>query len=197
MAEYGILYRDEMVRALRRPVGDPLRKSVTRRKSNRWAKVKPGDLLWVRECWTPTAEGCWQPYLYRAEFGPELEQARKDGRLTLLDLGAEEDRWRPSMAMPRRASRMTHRVLNVRREQAMPGLMPVRLDLADVWQHTGFLADRRFKVLPPPLPFVDDEEARREGVADRAAYLALWESINGPVYPEAVWRIEFEEVSRG
>lgn len=50
MAEHGILMQDEMVRALLRPIGDPLRKTVTRRASNVWAKRKVGDLLWVREC---------------------------------------------------------------------------------------------------------------------------------------------------
>lgn len=48
MAEHGILMRDEMVRALLREPGDPLRKTVTRRTSDQWASRKVGDLLWVK-----------------------------------------------------------------------------------------------------------------------------------------------------
>lgn len=155
MGEHGILFQDEMVRALLRPVGDPLRKTVTRRTSDRWARVKPGDLLWVRECFglTDAAE-----LVYRA-----------------TEPAAGVHRWRPSIHMPRWASRLPLRVVSVRSEWGLlqDGLCTVR------------------------MPYVDDAEARREGVADRAAYLALWESINGPVYPEWVWRIEFEEVPRG
>lgn len=188
MGEHGILFQDEMVRALLRPVGDPLRKTVTRRTSDVWAKRKPGDLLWVREAHCSADMGPLRPdgvVAYRANY--------TEARIARDRLGP----WKPSIHMPRWASRLTLRVVSLRREQAMPGLLPIRDDIADVWHHTGYLADRRFSVLPPALPFVDDNEARREGVADRAAYLALWESINGPEYPEWVWRIEFEEVDRG
>lgn len=44
MADHGILFSGEMVRALL-----ARRKRVTRRMSKRWLKVKAGDTLWVRE----------------------------------------------------------------------------------------------------------------------------------------------------
>ena len=174
MGEYGILMKDEMVRALLRPVGHPLRKRVTRRTSDQWAKRKVGDLLWVRECWR------WCGWADHADYTAGSVAYRADGAILLraCDPGAHNPpeastTWRPSMLMPRWASRQTLRVVGL-------------------WQEPGLSLSRR-----RPLPEVDDDEARREGVEGRAEYLALWEAINGPVYPELVWRIELEEVSRG
>lgn len=182
MGEYGILMKDEMVRALLRPVGHPLRKRVTRRTSGQWARRKVGDLLWVRECWAPThAENPRIRVSYRSDgtsYGLNNGWANgPDGGLLFPEpLGIRfpfPARWRPSMCMPRWASRLTYRIVGL-------------------WQEPGLSLSRR-----RPLPEVDDDEAHREGVEGRAEYLALWEAINGPVYPELVWRIEFEEVSRG
>lgn len=170
VAEHGILFQDEMVRALLRPPGDPLRKTVTRRTSNRWSRVQVGDLLWVRECW----------------------------RARALTGAGEPPRW---------ASRLTLRVVSLRQEWAAPD--PLRL--RTLWYRCSD-PDRRLAYLSGmpeapgwspvehsggPLVHVDDAEARREGVENRAAYLALWERINGLAYPDWVWRIEFEEVPRG
>lgn len=178
-AELPILFQDPMVQAI-----IDGRKTVTRRASDRWATVEPGTLLWVRECWAPVDH---LVAVYRT--GHPADAPRPT-------------RWRPSIHMPRWASRLTLRVTDVRRERA----------LADTWNrywyrstdgdlvyigdphgHPGWVA------LPhpfEPLPHVDDAEARLEGVADRAAYLALWESINGPVMPAFVYRVAFEAVLR-
>ena len=159
MGEYGILMQDEMVRALLRPVGHPLRKRVTRRTSDQWAKRKVGDLLWVRECFATGGIVCpIGEAVYRATFDPKL---------------AKLIRWKPGIHMPRWASRLTYRIVGL-------------------WREPGRSLSRR-----RPLPEVDVDEAHREGVEGRAEYLALWEAINGPVYPEMLWRIELEEVSRG
>lgn len=195
MAEHGILFQDEMVRALLRPVGDPLRKTVTRRTSDRWAKVKPGDLLWVREYWAGDAH--W--YAHRADLPPGAPPPLSP------KTGEPMRGWRPSIHMPRWASRLTLRVVDVRREHCAASAVTHRWALEcdprrSVWLYGCSTAQNGYERAPcpyRPLPWVDDAEARREGVADRAEYLALWESINGPEYPEWVWRIEFEEVSRG
>jgi hypothetical protein len=107
----------------------------------------------------------------------------------------------PSILMPRWASRLTLRVVSLRREHCAVSALSHRwAGEADV--HLYNVADEHaspgYTPVPhpgEPLPWVDDAEARREGVADRAAYLALWESINGPEYPTWVWRIEFERVT--
>lgn len=44
-----------------------------------------------------------------------------------------------------------------------------------------------------PLGWLSDEEARREGCADAAAFEALWVEINGAYDPDVeVWRVAFE-----
>lgn len=196
MKEHGILMQDEMVRAMRRHVGDPLRKTVTRRTSDQWAKRKVGDLLWVRECFTTGGIVCpIGEASYRATFDPKL---------------AKLIRWKPGIHMPRWASRLTLRVVSLRREHAAPssithrwvgeGTVPqpgVTLYGSEMDAHREVPGYERVPHWGEPLPWVDDAEARREGVDARAAYLRLWESINGAEYPTWVWRIEFEEVSRG
>lgn len=74
MKAHGILMQDEMVRALLRPVGDPPRKTVTRRTADQWARRAVGDLLWVRECHCsadmgPVREG--GPIAYRSDYTAE------------------------------------------------------------------------------------------------------------------------------
>src|SRR5690606_14173331 len=60
-----------------------------------WQKTEPGDLLWVRETWAESAHGP----VYKADV-----------------LGADTDGWgwRPSIHMPRWASRITLEVTDVR-----------------------------------------------------------------------------------
>jgi hypothetical protein len=222
VGEYGILMKDEMVRALLRPVGHPLRKRVTRRTSGQWARRKVGDLLWVRECWAPThAENPRIRVSYRSDgtsYGLNNGWANgPDGGLLFPEpLGIRipfPTKWRPSMAMPRWASRLTLRVVGLWREHAAPSSITHRwigegqpdpqptavyLYGPETNAHRGHVPG--YAAVPhwgEPLPWVDDAEARREGVEDRAAYLRLWESINGDQYPTWVWRIEFEEASRG
>lgn len=74
------------------------RKLQTRRLNRRWLKVKAGDVLWVRECWglfdTQPSDGPENATIfYRATDGD-----RRDLRFQL---------WRPSIHMPRWASRIT------------------------------------------------------------------------------------------
>ena len=73
---------------------------------------RPGDRLWVRETFLKFDQSHWPPkYGYKADtLGPdfeESEQARKD-------LGYK---WRPSIFMPRAASRLDLEVLGVRVER--------------------------------------------------------------------------------
>ena len=82
------------------------RKSQTRRlATSPLAKCQPGDLLYVREAFCP----CWsaQP-IYRAD-DPSGRGAREAGY-------AAEPKYKPSIHMPRAASRLTLEVTEVRRE---------------------------------------------------------------------------------
>lgn len=207
-----ILFMDSMVRAILDG-----RKTVTRRVGPTWAAVQPGTRLWVREAhkvWTRTycdegegedvdesdaAESSVGEYVnFRAtpRVGmrrwtwpprpPDAFQGRPH-RITFLhpstpataDPDLFEGPWRPSIHMPRWASRLTLEVVSVTEEpgqELWPGL-----DGDGPWEQ--------------PVPRVDDDEARREGFASRAEFLAAWRSMHadhtGPVY-----RIEFRRVDQ-
>lgn len=81
-----------------------------------WAPNRVGDRLWVRETWCPCVHGSYEPW-YRHLKSPERQtdafiQYRSDGH------GDEYDGyWRPSIFMPRWASRLTLEVTGVRAER--------------------------------------------------------------------------------
>ena len=81
MREHPILFSDPMIQALLDG-----RKSVTRRMSKRWLKVKAGDRLWVRETWAPFGD---RAVIFQA-----------------TNIGYPVKRWKPSIHMPRWASRI-------------------------------------------------------------------------------------------
>lgn len=141
---------------------------------------KPGDRLWVRETWY-----CDD---YRVQTGPYLEV---DGARELTVYCADDPRpyeaeqpvWRPSIHMPRWASRITLEISAVRIER-----------LNDISQ-----ADARAEGAPPSHPSID-WVSRSFGYADfsRSWYAQLWEAINGPCSWDAnpwVWVIEFRRVT--
>jgi hypothetical protein len=74
---------------------------------------KPGDLLWVRETWAEV--GTMDPgYLvYRATYPSDVPRGVQNVPADIRDAGY---RWVPSIHMPRRASRLTLRITNVRVE---------------------------------------------------------------------------------
>lgn len=172
--EHGILFQDEMVRAILDG-----RKDVTRRTSDVWAKRNPGDRLWVREAWAPVDAETGRDVGTRT---PELPASA--GITYRADWPAgrsDRPKWRPSIHLPRRMSRLALEIMGI---DAEPGAeIDIKADGPE-WVETA-----------TPLPRVTDEEARREGVADRAAYLDLWRAINGDDFGGVVWRIEFRVLS--
>jgi len=112
---------------------------------------KPGDRLWVRETWCPDVE----PYTFRY---------KADGDEPL-------ERWRPSIHIPRWASRITLEVVSVRVER----LQNISEDDA----------------LAEGITLVE------RGTSPVDQFNKLWESINGPGSWEAnpwVWVVEFKRI---
>jgi hypothetical protein len=132
---------------------------------------QPGDRLWVRETFTVCADS---NIFYRADGKPDPWD------------GVE---WKPSIHMPRRASRITLEITGVRverlndisEEDAISEGTENRSDLA--WGHGGQGNDMaRWAV----------EHGHRYG------FLHLWESINGEgswALNPWVWVVEFKRVS--
>ena len=112
MTDRPIMFSPVMTRALL-----DSRKTQTRRlATSPLARCVPGDRLWVREMWADMAaltDGDFQRQaIYRADpcecYGNEDEY---------VDVTASDMRWRPSIHMPRWASRLTLHVEAVRVER--------------------------------------------------------------------------------
>jgi hypothetical protein len=136
---------------------------------------QPGDRLWVRETFgdcTPGADALvgtrWDKPWYRAE-ADEYGLLGHDGEGPVY---VDDVKWRPSIHMPRRASRITLEITAVCVERLQ------EISEADV-QAEGCTGS-------PLGP-----------AADRLLFPTLWESINGPGSWDAnpwVWVVGFRKV---
>ena len=117
-----------------------------------------GDRLWVRETWLRHSVNVPNDYLYRADH-PD------DGTI-----GPAHGGWKPSIHMPRWASRITLEITDVRVERLQD------ISARDAWAE-GIT----------PSPDVDPYHEYRD----------LWESINGPGSWDAnpwVWAVSFKRI---
>lgn len=143
---------------------------------------QPGDHLWVRETWQhsnhpygPYDEDCM--VFYRADFlddihGPDGEKS-SEGRYRF---------WRPSIHMPRTASRITLEVTSVRVER-LQSISASDAIAEGVNVHPDHHDKPRASIYGPVQ-----------------AYRDLWEQINGPGSWDVdpwVWRLEFKRVMTG
>lgn len=146
----------------------------------------PGDRLWVREAWRPVVdEHLWDSIEYRADGAlrkPEVTNENTGFRFS-SECDADDSRWRPSIHMPRWASRITLEITGVRVER-----------LQDVSE-----ADALAEGCRPIRPeIVQDGLIVRPGRSAVEEFRHLWEQINGPGSWAAnpwVWVIEFERVT--
>lgn len=137
---------------------------------------QPGDRLWVRETWAYHVNAIGSvtdedgPWVYAADGGFALQY-----RLC--------DRWRPSIHMPRVASRITLEVTGVRVER-----------LQDI-SRADALAEGI--VIQPDGGFGLWDGEHYHYTDPRESYWSLWESINGPDSWDAnpwVWVVEFKHL---
>lgn len=173
----------------------------------RFAPCQPGDLLWVREAWRVAAwreeDGIQVEYRADAscshwiqppeeQFDDLWEQSTNDAIVAGLATDENGDyswghgecptRWRPSIFMPRWASRLTLRVTNVRAERLQD------ISDADICAELGCPLDYPG---PGPAPYQRNL---------RGAFAGLWDSINakrGYTWTSNpwVWAITFERVT--
>ena len=143
---------------------------------------QPGDRLWVRESFA---------HVYRTNTEPP---ARSPEDVAYMADGLKADpyvygTWKPSIHMPRWASRITLEITSVRVER-----------LQDISE-----ADAKAEGITPhdvrQFWLFGASEARRASIYREAAvepYRQLWESINGPGSWGAnpwVWAVEFRKVT--
>lgn len=121
-----------------------------------WQRVQPGDRLWVRETYAPNYFTGGQP-AYRADWSPGL-----------CDV-VLAPRWTPSIHMPRRASRLTLVVKDVRRQRLQ--------DITDAdAMAEGIYHD---PVKHPSLPWRAAPNAV-PWTRPRDAFAWLWNQLHGP-----------------
>lgn len=166
----------------------------TRRRGNELERMpcpygEPGDRLWVRETWMPfdpdhIIGGI--PYAYRASTTQEGEAIRQAYIRTGRDY-----RWRPSIFMPRAASRIHLQVVAVAVERLQEitneaivyeGFEPIR---PEVMISTGHLVQ---------VGRYEDSYSTLRGL-----FSGLWDKINGAgawASNPWVWVVGFEVVSK-
>lgn len=141
---------------------------------------RPGDRIWVRETHYIVDEG--SQYFYRATGGysqhKEIDEAH--GNAPLVWAGP----WKPSIFMPRRASRMTLEITSVRVER-----------LQDI-SEADAIAEGIERTAHGFWRLYGKPEVNGS-YSPVASYRSLWESINGPgswALNPWVWVIEFKRI---
>ncbi|WP_243021720.1 hypothetical protein [Simplicispira sedimenti] len=153
---------------------------------------KPGDWLWVREAWQhsnhpygPYDEDCM--VFYRADFlddvhGPDGEKSPEGHYRT----------WRPSIHMPRTASRIVLEIKSVRVER-LHDISEADAIAEGIERADDFFDCRCWRAYDEPkgsdVVFPDDPIG---------SYASLWMSINGPGSWDAnpwVWVLEFRRLN--
>lgn len=145
-----------------------------------------GDRLWVRETWAALID----PSTLRAKGAPQRTDHiayAADGEM--MDPGFA---WRPSIHMPRWASRLTLEVTGVRVERLQDCSQEDAI-AEGIERAGGFMASSG--CWTNYLPDGPSCEGPRE------SYRSLWDSINGERAPWAsnpwVWVVEFRRVEHG
>jgi hypothetical protein len=153
---------------------------------------RPGGRLWVRETWQPAAprDGTWPDVSFYGcktaplSLIPERYQNPENCLFRASWQGPDLIGWKPSIFMPRWASRITLEIVSVRVEK-----------LQNISQE-----DAIAEGAPPSHPSID-RISREYGHTDftRSWYAQLWEQINGAGSWEKnpfVWVVEFKIVGK-
>lgn len=153
---------------------------------------QPGDRLWVRETWAVKQLGSkpMPPVQYRADYkGPYSE---------IRPFGNPDYKWRPSIHMPRWASRITLEIVSVRVERVKDiSEEDAKAEGVERFTKDGKLmkfwaGDPSENKDVPPCTWQDMPRSARE------AYAALWDSINGAgswASNPWCWVLEFRRVT--
>jgi len=150
LKEHPILFKAEMVRAILSG-----QKTQTRR-TNLKTKYAVGDRMWVKETWTDRDDvGDQIEVIFRAD-GEEYEDGNGFGY---------EPKWKPSLFMSRKQSRITLEVTAVREERLQ--------DISEADCIAEGVSGIPYMLPGDKAPFMMDSMAQ-------CRYRALCESINGP-----------------
>lgn len=147
---------------------------------------KPGDLLWVRERWAMNdVNSGWGPIQKQrpSKFGGVVYRADGDWEDQFAELDGDIPPWRPSIHMPRWASRLTLEITNIRVERVQDIKWQDAFDEGIVPQMccSGFECGCRALPVNDPVP----------------EFQALWDDTNGKGAWDRndwVWVIDFKRI---
>ncbi|RKH14333.1 hypothetical protein D7V97_03365 [Corallococcus sp. CA053C] len=194
----------ESIEWLTNIVGRPPSFAVTRPMSSDVRELRcpygqPGDRLWVRETWgLEDGKDDGERVVWQADRAAAWRSNLNDRFYLASDYAPT--RWRPSIHMPRWASRLTLDVASVRVERLhditeedakAEGLACITKDGGRTWKYGIPDRDGLPGTDDTGWPWVDWD------VSPRVAFERLWSSINGAESWDAnpwVWRIEFRQV---
>lgn len=156
---------------------------------------QPGDRLWVRERWDFRDWQWNKDRKVRIAYGADGEQVDQIAPLGWNATVYGAERWRPSIHMPRWASRITLEVVSVRAQQ----LHDISEDDA---RAEGFERMPSGRGYYDPVVGKGGVHVGMYHATARAGFESLWKHINGPESWDAnpwVWVVTFKrlEVSRG
>jgi hypothetical protein len=156
---------------------------------------QPGDRLWVRETWYCDHWDVQQGPYREVDGARELLVYRADDE---RPYEAEQPIWRPSIHMPRWASRILLEIVSVRVER-LHGISEG--DALAEGVHSIRSKEWDLKHFPEWRKAFDEACSRKEkppiGPLPSQSYRALWESINGTGSWDAnpwVWVVEFRRI---
>lgn len=144
----------------------------------------PGDRMWVRETWAPHAD---EAETFRSYQRMEMGSTRPDIFYRADGGEPHVNSWRPSIHMPRWASRLTLEVTEVR-VQRLQEISEEDAKAEGIVPHMGGWA-------------VQDSDWRVGSPTPNVAFKFLWNSINGArpgcswEFNPWVWAITFKRVS--
>ncbi|MBD9585768.1 hypothetical protein IB254_01750 [Pseudomonas sp. PDM03] len=148
---------------------------------------KPGDRLWVRETWTRAGNGDPGYLTYRATYPdclpPDLENIPP----------ASELRWKPSIHMFRRDSRILLEITDVRVERLQD--ISEKQALAEGIVGVAFRPDDGWPICTGYMVGPDDGKTGLQTTAAKA-FAGLWDSVGGDWNANPwVWVVEFKQVT--
>lgn len=144
---------------------------------------QPGDRLWVRETFRRDLDRMNRCKVveYRADDAVLLASPGPGGAFDFPDLG-----WRPSIHMPRWASRITLEITGVRVERLQDISDADAVAEGCTKNHNGYYLGGPHAV-----------SGRKQMATAQSAYRDLWESINGAGSWDAnpwVWAVDFKRI---
>jgi hypothetical protein len=156
---------------------------------------QPGERLWVRETWMdlrgtgvehrPDPDGPLQRYAYRADnpAGSHADEARKDFGL----------KWKPSIHIPRVASRILLEITGVRVERLQD--ISEAQAMAEGIVGVAFRPDDGWPICTGYMVGPDDGKTGLQTTAAKA-FAGLWDSVGGDWDANPwVWVVEFKRVT--